>query len=234
MLGVSIRLLLQLGPHLDLSGTQRGAFAEAEGRHRAFLCGRDSPAFGDDPQQLRVGNDGEEERVVERRRRAELAVGPVAAGAVRTVESVEILDFVGRHRSIGLAGLAGKVAARGQKEDKETRRQGEGETGRKGGRETGRRRGGDIGPRPSEFHSVATTSHGSLSLSPLLLVSPCLYGPATKSATRSGPRPAGGMWTISERCTTTAATTPNTNWETMNQAQSTRSCSTGLTTPMSA
>src|SRR5262249_47660015 len=57
--------------------------------------------------------------------------------------------------------------------------------------------------------------------------------PATKSATRSGPRPAGGMWIISERSTTAAAATPNTNWETMNQAQSTRSCSTGLTTPMS-
>ena len=41
------------------------------------------------------------------------------------------------------------------------------------------------------------------------------------------------MWTSSDRCTTNAAATPNTNWETMNQAQSTRSCNTGLTTPMS-
>src|SRR5262249_23898820 len=57
--------------------------------------------------------------------------------------------------------------------------------------------------------------------------------PVTKSASRSGPRPAGGMWTVSERSTTTAATTPNTNWETMNQGQSTRSWSTGVTTPMS-
>src|SRR5262249_60553262 len=57
--------------------------------------------------------------------------------------------------------------------------------------------------------------------------------PATKSATRSGPRPAGGTGIISERSTTTAAVTPNTNCETMNQAQATRSWSTGLTTPMS-
>src|SRR5215472_11793774 len=56
--------------------------------------------------------------------------------------------------------------------------------------------------------------------------------PATKSAARSGPRPAGGMWIVSERSTTTAAVTPNTNWETTNQGQFTRPCSTGLTTPM--
>src|SRR5262249_32836388 len=150
------------------------------------------PPLGDDVLKYRVGDEGEKEGVVQRRGRAELAVGPLAAGASHTVERVKILDLLRRPRAGGLPGLAREVAAGGQ-DDQE----------------------GDQAPscHPGPLHDRPPS-------------------PATKSAARSGPAPAGGMWTISERSTTTAAATPNTNCEAMNQAQSTRSCSTGLTTPI--
>ena len=49
------------------------------------------------PQHDRVRHDRQEERVVQRRRRAELAVGPVAAGAVLPVQGREVDDAIGRH-----------------------------------------------------------------------------------------------------------------------------------------
>src|SRR5262249_20870359 len=151
-----------------------------EGRHRTLLSGGDGSPLGDDVQQFCFGDDGEEDRVIEGRRRTELAVGPVTAGAVRRVQGVEIYDLVRRNRAVLGPGLAWKVAAAGQ--------------------------------RGQEGQESAQLVHD-----------PPPPSPVTKSASRSGPRPAGGMWTVSERSTTTAATTPNTNWETMNQGQSTRS-----------
>ena len=74
-------------------------------------------------RQLVVGNNGEEQRIVKRRRWAKLAIGTVAAGAVRCVQGAEILDLVGWHRTVGGIRLAGKVAARCQDRQKEQQRQ---------------------------------------------------------------------------------------------------------------
>ena len=77
-----------------------------ERRHR-----RAGAAVADHAQQLLVGNDRHEQRIVERRRGAKLAVRAVAAGAVRGEEPVEIHDLVGHDRSVGGIRLARRLAA---------------------------------------------------------------------------------------------------------------------------
>src|SRR5262245_46807413 len=56
--------------------------------------------------------------------------------------------------------------------------------------------------------------------------------PSLLTISSSGPGPAGGTWMVSERSTTTAATTPNTNWETINHGQLMWSWSVLSTTPI--
>ena len=92
---------------MALVGSQRRALTEAEGGHRTFLSGGDWAAFADDAEQFRVGDDREEDRGVEQWCWSELAIGPVAAGAVRPLQDAEIRDPFGRHLAVGGPRAAG-------------------------------------------------------------------------------------------------------------------------------
>jgi hypothetical protein len=56
-----------------------------------------------------IRNEGQEERVVQRRGGTEFTVGPMAAGAILGEESREVRDFVLRQRAIGWVWLSGEV-----------------------------------------------------------------------------------------------------------------------------
>src|SRR5262249_35835693 len=105
-----------LGQHLHLVACQRAALLAGESRHWAFLSEGDGSPLTDDAQQCRLGNNGAEDRIVEGRRRTELAVGPMAAGATRLVQCREIHDLVRRPGAVVLAWPAGEVAAGSQEE----------------------------------------------------------------------------------------------------------------------
>ena len=120
-------------------------------------------------EQDLVGDDRQEERVVQRRGRPELAVGAVAAGAIAAVQGREVGDLVRRNRP--LVGLRACPAFRQPAASEASRMQGWSGT-------LNASVGSRSAPRPIRRRTLPSGS---------------------------GPWPAGGMWTISERTTTIAA-----------------------------
>ncbi len=89
-----------------------------EWRHRGARA-----AVADDGVQVGVGDDGDEERIVERRCGAELAGRAVAAGAVGGEELVEVGDLVGEQRAVGGVGFARGLATDGNDEQQQCDRE---------------------------------------------------------------------------------------------------------------
>ena len=78
------------------SRRQGPAVMIGEGGHE-----RAGPSAGDHHLHVLLGHARAEQRVVERRRRPELAVGPVAAGAMPPEEARELDDLAVRDRPVG-------------------------------------------------------------------------------------------------------------------------------------
>ena len=99
-------MLDAFGQHLDLFGGQLASAGDGEGRHQ-----RAGPAIRHDLLELVVGNQGEEQLVIERRRRTELAVGSMTACAIATKQSVEGRLTLRCSPSIRRLGPAGQIAS---------------------------------------------------------------------------------------------------------------------------
>src|SRR5262245_30640488 len=95
--------------NLDLRFGQRAAILFREGGHQRFV-----PSTRDDAFEFRFRYDLPEQGIIERRRRAQLAVGTMTSGAVLPVEEGEIYNLVGGDRPVGRVRSAGKIASRAQ------------------------------------------------------------------------------------------------------------------------
>src|SRR5262249_38846067 len=85
---------------------QRPALVRGEGRHG----GARAPG-ADDTHEFLLVHAGPEQRIVEGRRRPDLPVGPVAAGAVPPIECLELHDLIVRHRPVGAVGPTRQTTA---------------------------------------------------------------------------------------------------------------------------
>ena len=100
------RGLMPFARIVDLLGRQLSALGRGECRHQ-----RAGPSFRDDAPQLRVRYQGQEQLVVQRRCRAQLAVRSMATDAVPLEQDVERPFLLGRDVPVTGLGLTGEVAA---------------------------------------------------------------------------------------------------------------------------